>query len=101
MENMLWFGAMTMTFYAVAAVYWAFAAELFPTRARATASAVLLGAILVSFAVFPTLVAYAVELTDWRTAFTWAFIPAAAIATFAAAMLPNIKSGLDVDDIAR
>ena len=99
-ENMIWFGAMTMTFYAVAAVYWAFAAELFPTRARATASAVLLAAILVSFAVFPTLVAYAVELTDWRTAFTWSFIPAAVIATFATAMLPNIKSGLDVDEIA-
>jgi len=99
-ENMIWFGAMTMTFYAVAAVQWAFAAELFPTRARATASAVFLAAILLSFAVFPILVAYAVEMTEWRTAFTWAFIPAAVIAIFATLMLPNIKSGLDVDDIA-
>ena len=99
-ENVFWFGAMAMTFYAVAAVMWAFAAELFPTRARATASSVFLAAILLSFATFPIAVAYAVELISWRPAFTWAFIPAAAIATLAAWMLPNIKSGLDVDEIA-
>lgn len=99
-ENVFWFGAMAMTFYAVAAVMWAFAAELFPTRARATASAVFLASILLSFAVYPIGVAYAVELLGWRTAMTWAFIPSAVIATAAAWMLPNIKSGLDVDEIA-
>jgi len=99
-ENVFWFGAMAMTFYAVAAVMWAFAAELFPTRARATASAVFLASILLSLAVYPIGVAYAVELMGWRTAFTWAFIPSAVIATIAAWMLPNIKSGLDVDEIA-
>lgn len=99
-ESVFWFGAMTMTFYAVAAVMWAFAAELFPTRARATASAVVLAAILLAFATFPVGVAYAVEVIGWQEAFTWAVMPSAVIATFAAWRLPNIKSGLDVDEIA-
>ena len=100
-ENVIWFGAMTMTFYAVAAVMWAFAAELFPTRARATASAVFLASILISFSIFPILVAYGVELAGWRTAFTLSFIPSAIIAILAAWKLPSIRSGLDVDDIAK
>lgn len=99
-ENMLWFGAMTMTFYAVAAAMWAFAAELFPTRARATASAVMLAAVLLSFASYPLAVAILVESIGWQVAFTWAAIPSAIIATFAAAMLPSLKSGLELDEIA-
>lgn len=99
-DNMLWFGAMTMTFYAVAAAMWAFAAELFPTRARATASAVMLAAVLLSFASYPLAVAFLVESIGWQMAFTWAAIPSAIIATVAAAMLPSLKSGLELDEIA-
>lgn len=99
-ENVLWFSAMTMTFYAVAAAMWAFAAELFPTRARATASAVMLASVLIAFAIYPVGVAILVESVSWKLAFTWAAIPSAIIATIAAAMLPNLKSGLDIDDIA-
>lgn len=99
-ENMLWFGGMTMTFYAVAAAMWAFAAELFPTRARATASAVMLAAVLLSFASYPLVVAVLVESIGWQVAFTWAAIPSAIIATLAAAMLPSLKSGLELDEIA-
>ena len=99
-ENILWFGAMTMTFYASAAAMWALAAELFPTRARATASAVMLAGGLLSFATFPLGVSYLVEFISWREAFTWAAVPAAIVATLAAAMLPSLKSGLDIDEIA-
>lgn len=99
-QNVLWFGAMTMTFYASASAMWALAAEMFPTRARATASGVMLSGVLLSFAVFPLGVAYLVESISWQTAFTLAAVPAAAIATLAAAMLPNLKSGLDIDEIA-
>lgn len=99
-ENVLWFGAMTMTFYASASAMWALAAELFPTRARATASAVMLAGVLLSFATFPLGVAYLVESISWQEAFTWAAVPAAIVATLAAAMLPSLKSGLDIDEIA-
>jgi MFS family permease len=99
-ENVIWFSAMAMTFYAVASAMWAFAAELFPTRARATASAIMLASVLISFATYPVGVAVLVEVTSWKVAFTWAAIPSAIIATFSAAMLPNLKSGLDIDDIA-
>ncbi len=99
-ENVLWFGAMTMTFYASAAAMWALAAEMFPTRARATASAVMLAGVLLSFATFPLGVAFLVESISWQEAFTWAAVPAAIVATVAAAMLPSLKSGLDIDEIA-
>ena len=99
-ENVFWFGLMTVFFYAVAAVMWAFAAELFPTRVRATSSAIITASILAAFAVYPVGVAYAVEFMDWRTAFTWVVFPSAIAATVAAWLLPNIKSGLDVDEIA-
>jgi MFS family permease len=100
MENVIWFGLMTMTFYAAAAAMWALAAELFPTRARATASAIMLASILISFATYPIAVAYMVKSLDWKIAFTIVAIPSAILATISAAMLPNIKSGLDIDDIA-
>jgi hypothetical protein len=60
----------------------------------------MLAGVLLSFAVFPLGVAYLVESISWQTAFTLAAVPAAAIATLAAAMLPNLKSGLDIDEIA-
>ena len=101
MGNIIWFGAMTMTFYASAAAMWALAAELFPTRARATASSIMLASILISFATYPIAVALLVENFDWRMAFTIVAIPSAIIATISAAMLPNIKSGLDLDQIAK
>jgi len=98
--NIFWFGAMAMTFYAVAPAMWAMAAEMFPTRARATASGVMLASILLSFATFPLIVAYLVEFLSWKLAFTIVAIPSALIATVASIMLPNIKSGLDLDDIS-
>jgi len=101
MGNIIWFGAMTMTFYASAAAMWALAAELFPTRARATASSIMLASILISFATYPIAVALLVKNLDWRMAFTIVAIPSAIIATISAAMLPNIKSGLDLDQIAK
>jgi predicted MFS family arabinose efflux permease len=61
---------------------------------------VMLAGGLLSFATFPLGVSYLVEFISWREAFTWAAVPAAIVATLAAAMLPSLKSGLDIDEIA-
>ena len=61
----------------------------------------MLASILISFATYPVGVALLVENFDWRMAFTIVAIPSAIVATISAAMLPNIKSGLDLDQIAK
>jgi MFS family permease len=100
LENLIWFGLMTMFFYGCAAVQWAFAAEQFPTRARATATAMIMAATLAGFALFPVLVAYVIEILDWRWSFTGGVFPALVLSVMATLGLERIPSGAALDEIA-
>ncbi len=99
-ENLIWFGVMTMFFYGSAAVQWAFAAEQFPTRARATATAMIMASTLAGFAIFPVLVAYAIEVFDWRWSFTAVVFPSLVLSVIATLGLERIPSGAALDEIA-
>ena len=97
LENLLWFGLMTMFFYGSAAVQWAFAAEQFPTRVRATAASMVMAATLFAFALFPVIVAYIIEALGWRWSFTVVVFPALLISVIATLSLQSIKSGAALD----
>ena len=90
---------MTVFFYGSAAVQWAFAAEQFPTRARATATSMVMAATLFGFALFPVVVAYVIELIGWRWAFTAIVFPSLALSVAATLALENLKSGVILETI--
>ncbi len=98
--HLLWFSVMTIFFYGSAAVHWAFAAEQFPTQARATATSICMAATLFGFALFPVLVAYLIEALDWRWTFTWVVFPSLVVAVIATLGMQRIKSGTSLDEIA-
>ncbi len=101
-QDVIWFGLMATFFYGTNGVIATLLTEAFPTRIRATGAA-LAGsfAINVGFAVYPVLVAKAIETFGWQWAFTAAVFPSLVIAGLAILGLENIRSGLDVDEIAR
>ena len=99
-ENVFWFALMTVFFYGSAAVQWAFAAEQFPTRTRATATSVVMAAVLIGFAIAPVIVAYIVEQLDWRWSFTVTVFPSLVLSVLATLGLESIKSGVALDEIA-
>jgi len=99
-ENLIGFGVMTMFFYGSAAVQWAFAAEQFPTRVRATATAMIMAATLAGFALFPVLVAYIIQILDWRWSFTAVVFPSLVLSVIATLGLERIPSGAALDEIA-
>ena len=100
LENLFWFGLMTMFFYGSAAVQWAFAAEQFPTRVRATAASMVMASTLFAFALFPVGVAYIIEALGWRWSFTVVVFPALLVSVAATLGLQSIKSGAALDEIA-
>lgn len=101
-QDMLWFGVMAAFFYGNAAALSMFMAEVFPTRVRATAAG-LAGsfALNLGHATFPIIVAYGIETIGWQWSFTLAVVPFMFIAALAILSLDNIKSGLDLEEIAQ
>jgi MFS family permease len=51
------------------------------------------------FAVFPSVVPMIVTAVGWQWAFTVAIAPLLAVSAMAALMLPNIRSGTEIDDM--
>jgi MFS family permease len=87
-------------FYGSNAVVGALLTDLFPTRMRTTSYAVCGSAPLsLGFAVFPSVVPLIVTAVGWQWAFTIAIAPLLAVSALAALMLPNIRSGTEIDDM--
>ncbi|MBM3513801.1 MAG: MFS transporter [Alphaproteobacteria bacterium] len=97
-EDILWFGIMATFFYGSQAVLGVFISELFPTRVRATGSALAgTGGLYAGFAVFPVVVTYAVESIGWQWAFTVIAAPLLLVAGALLLGIENIKSGIDLE----
>jgi MFS family permease len=101
LSNVLWFGFMTVFFFGVAVVQWPLGAELFPTRARATASTITGAGVMLGFAVYPVLVSQLVPGLGWPMALTVVVAPSLVLAVAAVLGLDNTKSGASLDDVAR
>ncbi len=86
-------------FYGSNAVVGTLLADLYPTRVRTTAYAVCGSAPLsAGFALFPSIVPLAVASMGWQWAFTALIAPLLVVSSIAALALPNLRSGLDVED---
>ena len=97
--NVVWFSVTAMFFYGTAAVLTTYVAEIFPTRVRATAVAVVAGSgINLGFATFPVLVAALVESHGWNAAFTIAVIPSLVLAGIITLAMPNLASTAALED---
>lgn len=98
----VWLSFMTTFFYGTSAVITTLLAEIFPTRVRTTGVAFSGSlAINLGFAVFPVLVARAVQAWSWRWAFSIAIVPPLIICGFAVLGIQNVASGKEVDDISQ
>jgi MFS family permease len=87
-------------FYGSNAVVGALLADLYPTRMRTTSYAVCGSAPLsVGFAVFPSVVPLFVAAQGWQWTFSWLIAPLLVVSAVAAVVLPNIRSGTDVEDV--
>jgi len=101
-EEMVWFGVMAALFYGNAASLSMLMAEIFPTRVRATAAGFAGSfALCLGHALGPIIVALGIESIGWQVSFTLAVVPIMMIAGFAIFTLENVRSGLDLEDIAR
>lgn len=100
-SNVLWFGFMTVFFFGVAVVQWPLGAELFPTRARATASTITGAGVMLGFAFYPVFVSQLVPMLGWERALTWVIAPSLIVAFVAVMGLDNTKSGESLDAVAR
>jgi MFS family permease len=98
--NVAWFSVTAMFFYGTAAVLTTYIAEIFPTRIRATAVAVVAGSgINLGFAIFPVLVAGLIESHGWNVAFTLAVIPSLVLAGAITLAMPNLASTAALEDV--
>lgn len=98
--DMFWFAVMAAFFYGTSAVLTTYVAEIFPTRLRATAVAVVAGvSINLGFAIFPVLVAVLIERLglSWQWAFTLVAAPCLLLVGAATAFQPNLRSGTELD----
>ena len=98
--DMFWFALMAAFFYGTAAVLTTYIAEIFPTRVRATAVAVVAGvSINLGFAIFPVLVAALVERLGlgWQWTFSLVAAPCLFVVGWATALQPNLRSGTELD----
>jgi MFS family permease len=86
-------------FYGSNAVVGALLTDLFPTRMRTTSYAVCGSTPLsLGFAIFPSIVPLVVGAIGWQWAFTLAIAPLLLVSAGAALLLPNIRSGDEVED---
>ncbi|MDX2221116.1 MAG: MFS transporter [Rhodospirillaceae bacterium] len=101
-EDMVAFAVMSALLYGNAAALTMLLAESFPTRVRATAAGFAGSFMLnIGHAVFPVAVASGIKSIGWQWAFTLGVVPPLLIVIVALLTLPNYKSGLDLDEIAR
>ncbi|MBM3515176.1 MAG: MFS transporter [Alphaproteobacteria bacterium] len=101
-EDAIGFAVMSALLYANAASLTMLLAESFPTRVRATAAGFAGSFMLnIGHAVFPVAVAAAIKSIGWQWAFTLAVVPPLVIIIGALLMLPNYKSGIDLDEISK
>ncbi|MCC5860647.1 MAG: MFS transporter [Gammaproteobacteria bacterium] len=99
-QDLVWFSVMAMFFYGVSAVLITYVTELFPTRVRATGTALAGSAGLsTGFAVAPVVVAAGVGLFGWHWAFTLLVAPPLFLVGVFMLGLDNLRSGVDVDAI--
>ncbi|HEY6331368.1 MAG TPA: MFS transporter [Blastocatellia bacterium] len=99
-SGVFWFGLMTMFFYGTSAVSTTLATEIFPTKVRATGAAFSASfALYLGFAVFPVLMARAIGAWGWLWAFTFIGAPPLLLCALFTLALPNLPSGVDVDDL--
>ncbi|MGB1875515.1 MAG: MFS transporter [Rhodospirillaceae bacterium] len=102
LEDMIWFGVMAAFFYGNAAALSMLMVEVFPTRVRATAAGFAGSfALNMGHATFPILVTLGIESIGWQWAFTLAVVPPMVIAALAIFSLDNIRSGLELEEIAQ
>lgn len=100
-SDYIWFSVMASFFYGTAAVLMTYVTEVFPTRVRATGAGFAgTFAFNIGQAIFPLMVAYGIDVVGWQWAFTIAAVPSMIIVGLALANLENIKSGLELDEIA-
>ena len=99
--DIFWFAVMSVFFYGAVAVQLPLVAELFPTKARATAAAICGAAAQLGFATYPVFVAQLVEPLGWRWAFTVVVVPSLALAVAATLGLENARSGMTLEEISR
>ena len=102
LEDMIWFGIMAAFFYGNAAALSMLMVEVFPTRVRATAAGFAGSfALNMGHATFPIIVTMAIESIGWQWAFTLAVVPPMVIAALAILSLDNVRSGLELEEIAQ
>ena len=96
--DIFWFSLMASFFYGANAVMGTFLAEQFPTRMRATGTAVAgtLG-LNMGHIMFPLIVAWAINPLGWELAFALATVPPLFLAGLAAFGMENRASGLELD----
>jgi MFS family permease len=96
--DMFWFSVMAAFFYGANAVMGTFLAEQFPTRMRATGTAIAgtLG-LNMGHIMFPLIVAWAITPLGWELAFALATVPPLFLAGLAAFAMENRASGLELD----
>ena len=98
----IWFALMAAFFFGNAAVMGAMQAEIFPTRVRATAIGIAGSCALnLGMATFPIGVAWAIKAIGWQWAFTLAVVPSMCVVALALLTLDNVRSGVDLDEIAQ
>ena len=96
------YGLMSMFFYGSAAVKFAYLAEVFPTRVRATALATS-GSLAVTLgsATGPMMVALAVERYGWNVGYALLVGVPLVLAALIYAFLTPVPSGMEVEDVER
>ena len=101
-DSVLAFGVMAMFFYGTAAVKFAYVAEIFPTRLRATGLA-FCGSLAVTLgtAVGPLTISYSVEHIGWDRAFSLFGALPLFVAGLLYLLLKPVPSGIDVDQASQ
>ncbi len=99
-EMLIVYGLMSMFFYGSAAVKFAYLAEVFPTRVRATAMSTS-GSLAVTLgsAAGPYTVARMIEMTNWNFGYATFVGSALALAGLLYLFLTPIPSGLEVEEV--
>lgn len=99
-EVLIAYGVMSMFFYGSAAVKFAYLAEVFPTRLRATAMATC-GSLAVTLgsAAGPMMVASAVERTSWDYGYSVFVGVPLVLAGILYLLLTPVPSGLEVEEV--
>jgi putative MFS transporter len=99
-DTLFAFGVMSMFFYGTAAVKFAYVAELFPTKLRATGLA-LCSSLPVNFgiAVGPPLIAFAIERIGWNLTFSYVVGLPLATAGLLYLLLRPVPSGIELDAV--